>query len=237
MVRLWLVSKYTINGAMVSHIVQTLDKVTLLGASSVSAAVLQESLTLAPVLVAADGGAKEAIKRGLMPQAVIGDLDSLDDPTRAAIPADRLHRVAEQDSTDFEKALARIDAPLVLAVGFTGQRLDHELAVYSSLVQYGARPVIVVGDHDICFLAPAFLQLCLPVGTRVSLFPMNKVTCASTGLRWPTEGLVFAPWGRVGTSNEAASDTVTLTPSALQMLVILPRAQLDAAINGLLAGL
>lgn len=222
---------------MVSHIVQTLDKVTLLGASSVSDVVLQESLRLAPVLVAADGGASTAIKRGLMPQAVIGDLDSLDDQTQAAIPAERLYRISEQDSTDFEKALSRIAAPLVLAVGFTGQRLDHELAVYASLVRYGERPVIVVGDEDICFVAPHALSLILPLGTRVSLFPMNEVTCASTGLRWSTEGLVFAPWGRVGTSNEAAADLVTLAPSAPCLLVILPRTQLTAAIDALLGGL
>ena len=218
---------------MVSHIVQTLDKVTLLGASSVSDAVLAESLRLAPVLVAADGGARVAINRGVMPQAVIGDLDSLDAQTRAAIPDDRFHLIAEQDSTDFEKALSRIDAPLVLAVGFTGQRLDHELAVYSSLVRYADCPVIVVGDHDICFVAPKTMSLSLPIGTRVSLFPMNEVTCASTGLRWPTDGLVFAPWGRVGTSNEAASDRVTLAPSAPSLLVILPRAHLKAAIGAL----
>jgi len=218
---------------MVSHIVQTLDKVTLLGASSVSDAVLAESLRLAPTLVAADGGARVAINRGVMPQAVIGDLDSLDAQTRAAIPDDRLHLIAEQDSTDFEKALSRIDAPLVLAVGFTGQRLDHELAVYSSLVRYAVRPMIVVGDHDICFVAPKTMALSLPIGTRVSLFPMNEVTCASTGLRWPTDGLIFAPWGRVGTSNEAASDVVTLAPSAPCLLVILPRAHLKAAIGAL----
>jgi thiamine pyrophosphokinase len=234
---LWLVSKYTINGAMVSDIVQTLDKVTLLGASCVSDAVLRESLRLAPLLVAADGGARVAINRGVMPQAVIGDLDSLDDQTRAVIPADRLHLIGEQDSTDFEKALSRINAPLVLAVGFTGQRLDHELAVYSSLVRYGHRPVIVVGDHDICFVSPKTLSMPLPVGTRVSLFPMNEVTCASTGLRWPTDGLVFAPWGRVGTSNESAADPLTLTPSAPCLLVILPRAHLEIAIGALLDGL
>ena len=38
------------------------------------------------------------------------------DAARAAIPAERLHRIAEQDSTDFEKCLRNIRAPLVVGI-------------------------------------------------------------------------------------------------------------------------
>lgn len=217
-------------------IVQSTEIITLLGAAPVSDTVLHESLALGPTLVAADGGARRAIEAGLIPQAIIGDLDSLGSDVLASIPADRMHRIDEQDSTDFDKALRHIQAPLVLAVGFTGARLDHELAVYNALVRMADRPTLVFGGHDICFHAPALLRLALPVRTRVSLFPMAAVTGRSTGLRWPIEGLAFAPHGRVGTSNEASADRVTLTMDGPGMLVILPRPMLRAAILALVPG-
>lgn len=168
-----------------------------------------------------------------MPDAVIGDFDSLPDDIRAKIPAERLHRVAEQDSTDFDKALRHIAAPLVLAVGFTGQRLDHELAVYNALVRNANRRAIVVGAYDICFHLGTELRLELPVGSRLSLFPMAELRCASTGLRWATDDIAFSPSGRVGTSNMVAHSPVTLRPGGPGMLVILPRAQIRPVIQAL----
>ena len=214
--------------------VQFSGVVTLLGAATVSDAVLSESLGLAPLLVAADGAARRALQAGVMPTAVIGDLDSLDAETRARIPAERLLCIPEQDSTDFDKALRNIDAPLVLAVGFTGQRLDHELAVYNALVRHADRRVIVVGEQDICCHLPARLALNLAAGTRVSLFPMAQVTGRATGLRWPIETIDFAPWGRVGTSNETVACAVTFDMDGPGMLLILPRTQLRPLVRALM---
>lgn len=221
---------------MFAPIVQLSEIVTLLGAASVSDVVFDESIALAPYLVAADGGATGALARGHVPEAVIGDLDSLPPDVLAQIPQDRLHRIAEQDTTDFDKALRHIEVPLILAVGFTGQRLDHELAVYNALVRNPARAVIVIGEYDICFHAPKILNIALPIGTRISMFPMAELTCTSRGLRWPTDNLVLSPWGRVATSNLVTEDVVALQPSGAGMLVILPRAHIKAAMQALAGG-
>lgn len=217
-------------------IVHSRATVTLLGAAPVSDNVFQESREIAPALVAADGAARRALAAGVMPEAVIGDLDSIDAETRAAIPAGRLHRINEQDSTDFEKALRSIVAPLVLAVGFTGQRLDHELAVYNALVRHADRPCIVVGEQDICCHLPGTIAMRLEAGTRVSLFPMAVVQGASDGLRWPIAGISFAPNGRVGTSNEAMGGEVRLQMQSPGMLLILPRGALRPLMQALAAG-
>lgn len=217
---------------MIAPVVESDARVTLLGGAGFDPAVLRACLSLAPGLVAADGAARDALAAGFVPDAVIGDFDSLDPDTRARLPADRLHHVPEQDTTDFEKALSRIRAPLVLAVGFTGRRLDHELAVYNTLVRLGGPRCIVVGAEDICFPAPPELALDVAEGTRVSLFPLARVTGRDSGLRWPIQGLVFAPDGRVGTSN-MATGPVRLAFEAPGMLVILPRSELAAAIAGL----
>ena len=100
--------------------------VTLLGAGPVYPNDIKEILKIAPGLVAADGGAATALEAGRVPDLVIGDFDSLPHSTGESLPKDRLLHVTEQDSTDFEKCLARITAPLILALGFTGARIDHE---------------------------------------------------------------------------------------------------------------
>lgn len=209
-------------------IVETSEGVTLVGGGNVTASAMNEALTLAPRLVAADGGADRALRLGLRPEAVIGDMDSISPAGRAALPPDRLHRIAEQDTTDFEKCLAGIVAPLILAVGFAGPRADHAMAVWNALVRAPARPCIVIGPRDIVFAAPPVLDLPLRPGTRVSLFPMAAVTGESQGLAWPIDGLAFAPDGRVGTSNRATGP-VRLALARPGMLVILPRAALRLA--------
>ena len=41
---------------------------------------------------------------------MIGDFDSISDAAQRALPPAALHRIAEQDSTDFDKCLRNIDA-------------------------------------------------------------------------------------------------------------------------------
>ncbi|MGR3464370.1 thiamine diphosphokinase [Limimaricola sp.] len=217
---------------MAMTIVQSGEAVTLLGGGALGADDLALALARAPLLVAADGGARHAAAAGQAPRAVIGDMDSLGDA--AARFADRLHEIVEQDSTDFDKALRNIDAPLVLAVGFTGGRLDHELAAFHGLVARPERRCLLIGAESLVFLCPPEIALDLAPGTPFSLFPMGGVGCASRGLRWPTYGIDFAPALRVGTSNEVTGP-VMLRCDAPLMLGLAPRSALDAVIAALRA--
>ncbi|SPH16750.1 hypothetical protein DEA8626_00261 [Defluviimonas aquaemixtae] len=206
--------------------------VTLIGAGAFSQEFVKEALRHAPCLVAADGGVNVAVAMGLVPEAVIGDLDSASEAALSAVPKDQIWPVKEQDTTDFEKCLARIKAPVILAVGFAGSRLDHLLAVFAALARYPGCNCVVIGDEDVIFLAPRVLSLDLPAGTRVSLFPLGPVTGRSEGLEWPIAGIEFAPDGRIGTSNRVTGP-VTLSFDAEKMLVLLPRDCLVAAIEAL----
>jgi thiamine pyrophosphokinase len=217
---------------MQAPIVQSLRGVTLVGGAPVGGALLRQALAAAPCLVAADSGADRLLRLGHRPEAVIGDLDSISRTGRAAL-ADRLHRIAEQDTTDFDKALRSIAAPHVLALGFAGARLDHGLAAFNTLVRHPARACLLAGPRDLAFLAPPALRLRLPVGSRLSLFPMGPVRGDSHGLRWPIAGIDFAPGGRIGTSNAVAAPEVRLAFDAPAMLVIVPRPALAAALAGL----
>lgn len=211
-------------------VVTSAGGVTLIGGGAVTSEDLTLALELAPTLVAADGGADAALALGKTPDAVIGDLDSISNDARKVIPVDRIHHVAEQDSTDFEKCLTRIDAPFVVAVGFAGRRLEHTLAALNVLVRTVRPPCFLLAAEDVAFVPPAQLSLDMPPGTRLSLFPMGRVNGKSQGLRWPIKGLEFAPAGRIGTSNETTGP-VELSLNGPVILMV-PRAYLGAAMEG-----
>lgn len=207
--------------------------ITLLGGGEMAPGRLTRALALAPDLVAVDSGADQALALGLTPQLVLGDLDSISPAGRAAITPERLWHIPSQDSTDFDKALSVVRAPVILALGFTGARLDHTLAGMSTLARNPQARVVVDAGVDLCFLVPPRLHLTLPPGSRLSLFPMTPMRCESAGLVWPTAGLSFDPMGLTGTSNMVAGGVVTLEPERPGMLVLVPAVSLEAILDGL----
>jgi thiamine pyrophosphokinase len=209
--------------------------VTLVGGGPVAPGRLAEALRLAPEAVAADGGADVVLPAPHDWRAVIGDMDSIRGTAalrRRGVP---VHAIEEQESTDLEKCLYSVEAPLFLGLGFLGGRLDHHLAAMSALVKYGHKPAVLVGGEDLCFLCPADFEIALEPGTRVSLYPMGRVTgLRGEGLRWPVEGLEMAPHGRIGTSN-VATGPIRLGFDAPRMLVILPGELLERVVAALKA--
>ncbi len=203
-------------------IVDISDPITLIGGANTSEGDLFEAISIAPTLIAADGGADFAVENALKPIAVIGDFDSITEETKANLPDSLLFPIEEQDSTDFEKCLKNIAAPLVLAVGFSGDRQDHQLAAYNALVRFPRHRCVLVGLNEVVFLCPPSLSLDLPADCRISLFPMGAVEGMSDGLQWPINGLNFAPDGCIGTSNRTTG-AVQLDVTAPKMLVILPQ--------------
>lgn len=220
------------NSEMTTPIVQSSVGVTLVGGGPLTKPTLARSLTFAPRLVAADGGADRLRRLGQRPEAVIGDLDSISAATRAEL-GDAVHHIPEQDTTDFDKALRNIAAPFVIGLGFSGARLDHGLASLNTLARHAHRRCLLVGQGDVTFLAPPQITLSLTVGSRLSLFPMRGVTGRSVGLRWPIDGLDFAPDARTGTSNEVSQGRVTLAFDGPGMLIILPQRALPAVLDAL----
>lgn len=202
---------------------------TLVGGAPVSIQTLEEALIHGPRLIAADGGADRLLSLGLVPDLVVGDMDSISAAARDAF-ADRLRPIAEQESTDFAKALRTCPAGLTIAIGFIGARVDHFLACLTELARSGARCVLL-GEEDCVCIAPAVCDLDLVPGTRLSLWPLSEVSGTSRGLRWPIDGLRLDPTRRTGTSNEATGP-VHLELAGTAALLMPP-----AALPALLAAL
>ena len=200
----------------------------LVGAGPVAVADLHQFAPLVDGVVALDGGAEAVLEAGLKPLAVIGDLDSLSSPARAAFGA-VLHRVEEQDTTDFEKALARVAAPRLLALGLTAGRLDHGFAALNALARHPRRRIVVLGPEDATvLLPPEGLALDLPPGLRLSLLPMGRAVVTAEGLVWPLEGAVLEPAGAISASNAVGPGGRVRIEAVGPLLVTLERAAVPA---------
>jgi thiamine pyrophosphokinase len=187
-------------------------------------------------LVGADSGGDAIRAAGLVPEAIIGDFDSLADPAGWDART-RLIRVAEQDTTDFEKVLYSTRAPVTIALGMTGGRFDHTLAALDAVLRHAPwRRIILVDEQDIALALTGTFSFRVAAGERVSIHPLGPVRFAgSEGLAYPLDGLLLAPGVRIGTSNAATSGAFTITPEPSQSpwLLILDRAHLRGLIEAL----
>ncbi|NVO27076.1 thiamine diphosphokinase [Donghicola sp. C2-DW-16] len=219
-----------------SAIVSSDDPIAVIGGGETHTVDVAWARGYADLLVAADGGADRALDLGWMPDAVIGDFDSVSATARSEIGPDRLFPISEQDSTDFDKCLRSIEAPLILGLGFTGRRIDHTVAAFSTLCLRPDKRCILLSSEEVIFVAPRHLVLELSEGMAFSLYPMALVAGRSQGLVWPVDGITMQPDGRVGTSNRVdQGGRVELWYDAPKMLVMLPRDAADAAVAGLMA--
>ena len=200
--------------------------VMLLGNGPVGPGVLADVARQNPFIVAADGGADAALRFGLRPDLIIGDLDSATSLAHWRAAGVESIQDDRQDTTDLEKSITRISAPKIFALGFTGARADHYLATMAILVRLGRPEVLVLDDTDLAFACPDDLSLNLAAGTRVSLFPLRQVRASSSGLKWPLDGLVLEPGGLLGTSNSAMGAVRIMGGRGLW--VILPAQVLEA---------
>ncbi|WP_178371391.1 thiamine diphosphokinase [Devosia limi] len=205
--------------------------IAIVGGGAVEPQLLAALAARGVALVGADGGGDVIGAAGLVPAAIIGDLDSLAD--RAGWEArTRVVHLAEQATTDFQKVLYSTRAPVTLALGMTGKRLDHTLAALSAVLEYApSRRLLLVDEVDVAFAAVGAFAFDAAAGERVSLHPLEPIDFSgSTGLDYPLDGLHLAPGGMLGTSNAAIGGRVEIVPAAASMgvpwLLILDKGRL-----------
>ncbi len=185
----------------------------IVGGGTVDHDLLRDLAAHGVVLVGADGGGDAIAAAGLVSDAIVGDLDSLADPQSWA-GRTTLLRIEEQETTDFQKALYSTSAPVTLALGMTGKRLDHTLAALSAVLDVAReRAVLLVDEVDVALAVSGAFQFDAAAGERVSVHPLLPIRfLISRGLVYPLDDLLLEPGGRLGTSNAATGGRVAIMP-------------------------
>lgn len=182
-------------------------------------------------IVAVDSGARYLAERGIIADVVIGDLDSLGDPAPYHDTSEVI-KVPEQQSTDFEKALYSIGAPLFIAFGLWGKRLDHSLAALHIATKYReSKQLLMVDTVDLFFIPQGAFEMPARTGTRVSIFPLAPVRFSgSNGLKYPLAGLLMESGTAIGVSNETTGPMFEIVPApdhASNYALIMPNGCLE----------
>ncbi|MCX5796028.1 MAG: thiamine diphosphokinase [Elusimicrobia bacterium] len=166
------------------------------------------------VLVCADGGARHAVRLGLRPDVVIGDMDSVPKPLPRSWRGTSFLCDFGEDSSDFEKALAflaRAGISRLYVAGILGGRLDHSLVNLALAEAWGCRRSLVMVDRGLAtLLGPGRYRLGVKRGGMLSLLAAtSRARLSASGVRYPLRRAVLSPGGR-GLSN-VAEGAVALT--------------------------
>ncbi len=168
-------------------------------------------------VIAADGGLAHARTLGLVPDLLVGDLDSVSTSTLAAFPDLKTERHPhDKDELDLELAITaalRRGADEVRVLGAFGSRLDQGLAALMIAARHaaaGPNGGLVIslygGPHEAHVVAAGSeAVLALPAGTTVSLLALSDACVVSgSGLAYPLERRELPYGAGLGVSNEAA---------------------------------
>ncbi len=205
---------------------------TLIGGGEFSPQIFSKCLGIAPKLIAVDAGIKYLDIKKVLPEWIIGDLDSAINLGLWIKKGSNIKKIEEQETTDFQKCLYSFNAPFFLANAFLGERIDHSLAAISTIVKMKNKKVILFGKRDILFHIENSIELNLKKGTRLSLFPIRKVVgINSEGLKYNIRNIKFSPDKIIGTSNEVSSAKILIELDGPGMIIILPIICFNDVIN------
>lgn len=161
-------------------------------------------------LCCCDGAARRCIENGFMPDAIVGDGDSLPHDLKERY-ADILHIIREQEDNDLTKATRFCMAQgfkNIAYLGATGRREDHTLGNISLLVRYmedfHLNPIMLT-DYGYFIPVSGTCELVTFTRQQVSVFNFTCNKIKNSGLRWNT--YPYRSWWQ-GTLNEATGNRV-----------------------------
>lgn len=193
--------------------------------------IVRKFITGDPFLICADGGANALLPLGLVPDVIIGDLDSI---RRRVLDAcrrrgTRIVRLARQSDTDLEKALLFLleqGRRRVIVFGATGRYSDHTLGNLSILRRYAASMRILLVDADFVIeTVRGEIRFPARPGERISLLPFPSASGITTsGLLYALRNERLSFGVREGTCNKAVARHVRISITRGALLLFRPAA-------------
>ncbi len=179
-------------------------------------------------VICADGGANSAAILGILPNIIIGDLDSI---TRTNLNIFKkkgveIRKIKEQETTDFEKALMYIVEYClnnVIVFGAVSSRPDHTLNNFSVLKRYYKLIDIKIIDKDFeIFYLNNEIKRKYKKGRVVSFMAMPLAKgVSSKGLKYKLNKDTLEYGIREGTLNLSSSDNILIRKEKGDLLVFL----------------
>ncbi len=167
-------------------------------------------------LICADGGANSAHRMNLIPDYIIGDLDSITKSTYEHFKIiSKIIKISRQNDTDVEKALKLAikkgyDEAMLLAV--TGDRLDHTFCNLGIVLKFYSkiRTKIIAENSVLTTLSKNNIIKSIP-GEIISLYGFNRKTKITTvGLKYPLKKDSLPFGEKESTSNVSTKNEIKI---------------------------
>ena len=173
----------------------------------------------APFVVCCDGAADRYIATGCVPDAIVGDGDSISAENREKF-AHLLHIISEQESNDQTKAVRHLmerGMRRIAIVGATGKREDHTIGNISLLIEYARTGCDVRSftDHGVFIPCNGTTTHKCRKGQQVSIFSITARDLSAEGLLYPIYD--FNNWWQ-GTLNECTGEEFTINANGEYLL-------------------
>ena len=196
----------------------------------------QKDISLLPneIVIAADGGASQCLKIGIIPQLVIGDFDSLSDKEIATLDVKGVELIKyplDKDETDLELALdyaVNLGATRMTLYGILGGRWDMTFANILLLAapRYAGISFRIIDGNTTAYILRGGETLKFEghPGATVSAIPLNRTANGITyqGLQWPLNNATLNFGTPQGVSNVMTTTNaqITLEDGVLLVFVI-----------------
>ena len=172
-------------------------------------------------IVCCDGAADEFIAKVGIPDAIVGDCDSISALNKEKF-SHILHIIGEQESNDQTKAVRFCLAQgkkRIAIVGATGKREDHTIGNISLLIEYARAGCDVRSftDHGVFIPCNGTTTHKCCKGQQVSIFSITAKNLSAKGLLYPIYD--FNNWWQ-GTLNECTGDEFTINAKGEYLLFI-----------------
>lgn len=192
-------------------------------------------------ILCADAGVRHARRLRLLPELVVGDLDSVESHDRDWLVANGIRVIQyphDKDQTDLELALQHglaEDPDQIIILAALGGRLDHTLGNIALLADERLldRKCALDDGVEQVFLCRRQSEIHGSPGDLVSLLPwgVTATGVGTSGLKWPLHGDVLLPEKSRGISNQMTADFAEVSIES-GLLLIVHRRRLPGASAG-----
>jgi len=182
-------------------------------------------------IICADGGARHLYNEGLMPDIIIGDLDSIDGKTLDEYQkqgVDFIKHPINKSKSDTDLALdyaIENGADEIVLLGATGSRLDHSLANILILYRLASLNINarIIDKHNEVFITKDTLKIDNKQDHFVSVIPLIDSKVTLKGFKYDTSSVEFKLGSTLGISNEVEDNEALIKVESGICLVIRSR--------------
>jgi thiamine pyrophosphokinase len=182
-------------------------------------------------IIAADGGTRHALVLDLVPNVIVGDLDSLPENFKtSAFDGEIVLYPKDKNETDLELAIQHaltLNSQEITIIAALGGRLDQTLGNIALIndpfiIHHSSFTISLDDGLEEVFFCRKQVQVNGASGDTVSLIPwQGEVTgIITTGLNWPLQNETLYPHKTRGISNEMTGKVATVQIKSGLLLIV-----------------